>query len=112
MKGNKMRIGHVNTYSPKFGIISEWKKERVRAKAAEAQEEYIRKRSYSSNPKSYESTDKKNFPPEHPYPDCYDYHARLKACRDYANSLNPPGVYASESEIREWNEYKKYRTKR
>ena len=51
-------------------------------------------------------------PPEHPDLDSCSYHEDLKACRDYANKLKRPDFSSSEAEIREWNEYSKYRTKR
>ena len=110
-----MRIGHVNTYSPKFGIISEWKKEQIRATAAAAQEEYIRKRSYSSNPKSYGSTTSLyNSKPQHPEFWSPDYQECLEACRKYANSLKRPDPCSEDyyDQLEDWNEYSRYRTKR
>ena len=114
MKGDKMRIDYVNTYSPKFGI-SEWKKERIRAKAAAAQEEYIRKNSYSSNKINVDSKhyyyDRK---PQHPDPCTPGWEDDLKACREFANSLERPDPWSGDyhERLAEWKEYSKYRTKK
>ncbi len=108
-----MRIDYLNTYSPKFGI-SEWKKERIRQKAAEAQEEYIRKNSYSSNPKSCKSTTSRDSKPKHPEFWSPDYWESMEACRKYANSLKRPDPSSMDyyDQLEDWNEYSRYRTKR
>ena len=111
-----MQIMKVNSYSPQFGISS-WKKERIREKAAAAQEEYIRKHSYIKDESIYDSSNvstSRRRKPQHPDPCTPGWKDDLRACREYANSLERPDPWSGDYEEKKaaWREYSKYRTKR
>ena len=105
----------ISSYSPQFKGISPWKQEKLRKKAEEAQEEYIRKHSYSRDKlnvssKSYYYYDRK---PQHPDPCSPGWEDDLRSCRKYANSLKRPDPSLPDfyDRLADWNEYSKYRTK-